>query len=186
MVEGRDHESQTAYESETTRGRPRADSLAGHEAQLWRAPIRRDNGNADYWGGACRALRQPDCGSAARTSTAQAEGAMSWNSRSAPKPPGQAAGVLVFVKSFFQPWLQRQIFVLWPTCCTISFRSQFSSRSARKSGRANTRSSIPDGQLHIGIAEPGRPGSSMRLRRIALTTATVRLVVSSFRIAFLM
>lgn len=39
---------------------------------------------------------------------------------------------------------------------------------------------------HIGSEEPGRPGISMRLRRIALITATVRLVVLSFRIAFLM
>jgi hypothetical protein len=40
--------------------------------------------------------------------------------------------------------------------------------------------------LHIGVDEPGLPGSSIKLRRIAFTTATVRLVVSSFRIAFLM
>jgi hypothetical protein len=38
---------------------------------------------------------------------------------------------------------------------------------------------------YIGIDGPCCTGSSMRLRRIALTTATVRLVVPNFRIAFL-
>jgi hypothetical protein len=38
---------------------------------------------------------------------------------------------------------------------------------------------------HVRVVESRRPGRSIRLKRIALTTATVRLVVPSFRIAFL-
>src|SRR3954464_4189156 len=46
--------------------------------------------------------------------------------------------------------------------------------------------SEPAGGDYIALGEPRCPGISIRLRRIALTTATVRLVVLSFRIAFLM
>jgi hypothetical protein len=45
---------------------------------------------------------------------------------------------------------------------------------------------MPIYTIYIGNDEPGRPESSIKLRRMALTTATVRLAVPNFRIAFLM
>ena len=73
--------------------------------------------------------------------------------------------------------------VMWhcffhPSECVIGTCGKLLARMPRRT---------PVSALHayIGISEPGRPGSSIRLRRIAFTTATVRLVVPSFRIAFL-
>jgi hypothetical protein len=45
---------------------------------------------------------------------------------------------------------------------------------------------MPICTIYIGNDESGGPESSIKLRRMALTTATVRLAVPNFRIAFLM
>jgi hypothetical protein len=88
----------------------------------------------------------------------------------------------------------------WPSTAAPLIAQEYAGRSAKPlSGpwisdrglcrfsfltlRAHIATAMPAG--YIGIDRPCCTGSSMRLRHIALTTATVRLVVPNFRIAFL-
>src|SRR3954466_7032529 len=75
-----------------------------------------------------------------------------------------------------------------PSTCTLSCAATYLARVTAAGPAAQPCSSLSAGLLmnYIGQAVTLRPGISIRLRRIALTTATVRLVVLSFGIAFLM